>query len=254
MRKKIIKQAIFYACLLGIWQAVVILKVWPEYIFPGPMKVFETLSAGFKDSSFAVAIGVSLRRIAIGYGISICIGGFLGVLMSKFKTVDETLGSLVLGLQTLPSICWLPLALLWFGLNERAIIFVVIMGALFSITIATDTGIKHVSPIFIKAGRNMGARGWALFKDVIIPAALPSIISGLKQGWSFAWRSLMAGELLFVNLGLGYLLTVGRELNDMSQVLAVMFVIAAISITVDKLVFGKLETKIKRDWGLLAKY
>ena len=251
MRKKIIKQIIFYVSLVAIWQWVVVLKIWPEYIFPGPLKVLETLITGFRDSSFLIAIGISLRRIAIGYGISILAGGFLGILMSKYKTVDETLGSLVLGLQTLPSICWLPLALLWFGLNERAIIFVVIMGALFSITIATDSGIKHVSPIYIKAGRNMGARRYKLFLEVIIPAAMPSIIAGLKQGWSFAWRSLMAGELLFVNLGLGYLLTVGRELNDMSQVLAVMLIIALISILVDKLVFGKIELNIKHKWGLV---
>ncbi len=254
MRKKIIKQVVFYLCLFGLWQLIVAMKIWPEYVFPSPIQVFGTIITGFSNSTFIVAIGISLKRIAIGYGISILIGGFLGIMMSKFKTVDETLGSLVLGLQTLPSICWLPLALLWFGLNERAIIFVVIMGALFSITTATDSGIKHVSPIYIKAGRNMGARRYTLFLEVIIPAAMPSIISGLKQGWSFAWRSLMAGELLFVNLGLGYLLTVGRELNDMSQVLAVMIIIALISILVDKIVFGKIEANIKRKWGLSAKY
>lgn len=250
MRKRIIKQVIFYICLLLLWEVLVLLKLWPNYIFPSPTKVFETVIAGFRDSSFLIAIGISLKRIIIGFGISIILGGILGILMSKFDLVNETVGSLVLGLQTLPSVCWLPLALLWFGLNERAIIFVVIMGALFSITIATYSGIKNVPSIYTKSGRNLGARKLKLFLEVIIPAAMPSIISGLKQGWSFAWRSLMAGELLFVSLGLGYLLMVGRELNDMSQVLAVMLIIAFISILVDKLIFGRVERNIRRKWGL----
>lgn len=249
MRKRIIKKIFFYIILFLLWEGLVLLKFWPEYIFPSPIKVFKTMIAGLQDLTFLIAIGISLRRILIGYGISILFGGSLGLLMSKFKSIDDTLCGLILGLQTLPSICWLPLSLLWFGLNERAIIFVVIMGALFSITIATDSGIKNVSPLYIKAGRNMGGRRFRLFLYVIIPAALPSIISGLKQGWSFAWRSLMAGELLFVNLGLGYLLMMGRELNDMSQVIAVMLIIALISIFVDKLILGRIELSIRRKWG-----
>ena len=249
MQKKIIRQIIFYSILLILWEVVVLLKLWPEYVFPSPLKVFATLISGFRDSSFLIAIGISLKRIVIGYGISIVLGGMMGMLMSKYKLVDDTLGGLVLGLQTLPSICWLPLALLWFGLNENAIIFVVIMGALFSITIATDSGIRNVPFLYIKAGKNMGAKNMTLFLEVILPAAMPSIIPGLKQGWSFAWRSLMAGELLFVSLGLGYLLMIGRELNDMSQVIAVMFTIALISIIVDKLVFGRIELGMRRKWG-----
>jgi len=250
MKKKIIKQIIFYSALLILWQVVVQLKFWPGYIFPSPFKVFETIIAGFKDLSFLIAIGVSLKRLFIGYGISIIFGFTLGILISKFKFMEETVGGLVLGLQTLPSICWLPLALLWFGLHEQAIIFVVIMGALFSITIATESGIRNVSPAYIKAGRNMGAKRTTLFLELIIPAALPYIISGLKQGWSFAWRSLMAGELLFGNLGLGYLLLMGRELNDMSQVIAVMLMITLISLLIDKLVFGRIEYNIRRRWGV----
>ncbi|MDD4183529.1 MAG: ABC transporter permease subunit, partial [Candidatus Omnitrophica bacterium] len=149
-------------------------------------------------------------------------------------------------------ICWLPLSLLWFGLNEKAIIFVAIMGAIFSITIAADSSIKNIPPLYLKVGRNMGARKFSLLFRVIMPAALPYFIPGLKQGWSFAWRSLMAGELLFVNLGLGYLLMVGRELNDMSQVIAVMLVIATISIAIDKLFFGRIEAGIRKRWGLKA--
>lgn len=202
------------------------------------------------DKSFIVGTLISLKRIAIGYGLSVFLGTVLGVALAKFRTLEDTVGTLVLGLQTLPSICWLPLALLWFGLNEKAIIFVVIMGALLSVTMATEAGIKGVSPLYLKAGRNMGLRGFRLFREVILPAALPSIIMGLKQGWSFAWRSLMAGELLFVSLGLGHLLMMGRELNDMNQVVAVMILVVVIGLVVDILFFAKIERAVRLRWGL----
>jgi len=250
MKTRFIRQIIFYGILLAIWEGLALAKVWPEYIFPSPLDVLRSLAEGFKDSTFLVAIVISLRRIAVGYGISVILGGLMGLAISRFSIVKDTVGNLSLGLQTLPSICWLPLALLWFGINEKAIYFVVIMGATFSITMATHAGVRNVQPIFIKAGRNMGARRMTLFREVIIPAAMPSILSGLKQGWSFAWRSLMAGELLFVNLGLGHLLMMGRELNDMSRVIAVMIVIAVISILTDKFIFGAAESHLQRKWGL----
>ena len=142
------------------------------------------------------------------------------------------------------------MAILWFGLNETAITFIVIMGSLLSVTIATDAGVKNIQPIFLRAGRNMGARGPQMFLNVVLPAALPSVLTGLKQGWSFAWRSLMAAEMLFVSLGLGHLLNMGRELNDMSQVIAVMLVIIVIGVVMDMLVFGLLERKVRHLWGL----
>ena len=186
----------------------------------------------------------------MGYGISVFFGIVLGLLIGKIKVLDETIGGFVVGLQTLPSICWLPLAVLWFGLNESAIIFVVIMGSLLSVVIATDSGVKNIQPIYLRAGRNMGADGLCMFTQVVLPAALPSILMGLKQGWSFAWRSLMAGEILFMSLGLGHLLNVGRELNDMSQVIAVMIVIGCIGVFMDMIFFGLLERKVRRVWGL----
>src|SRR5207244_7500542 len=176
----------------------------------------EALWHSIQDRSLLIATGVSLRRVLTGYALSLALGVPLGVLLARCRWLEETLGSLVLGIQTLPSICWLPLALLWFGLNDSAILFVVIMGAFLSITIATESGVKNVPPLWLRAGRNMGAKGHRMLLEVIIPAALPSIIVGMKQGWSFAWRSLMAGELLYVSVGLGHLLTLGRELNDMS--------------------------------------
>ena len=236
--------------MIVIWEVASELNLWPKFLFPSPVNVLQTLLEGLADKTFLFGILASMRRILIGYSISLCAGVLLGLAIGRNQFLDDTLGSLVLGLQTLPSICWLPLALLWFGLNESAIIFVVIMGALLSITIATETGIKNAPPLLLRAGRNMGAKGARLLFEVVVPAALPSIISGMKQGWSFAWRSLMAGELLYGSVGLGNLLTVGRELNDMSQVLAVMIIIVTIGLCTDYLVFSKLEKGMRRRWGL----
>lgn len=196
-------------------------------------------------------MAASVERIVVGYTISLFFGVALGLLVGRFRLLDETLGSLMVGLQVLPSICWLPLAILWFGLSEAAIQFVVVMGALLSIAIATDSGIKNLSPLYVRAARSMGVRGFDLYLRVILPAAFPSIVTGMKLGWSFAWRSLMAGELIFVSAGLGYLLEMGRELGDMSQVVAVMVVIAAVGLFFDQLLFAPLERRVRRRWGLV---
>ncbi|MGH7800189.1 MAG: ABC transporter permease [Thermodesulfobacteriota bacterium] len=250
MSKRLTKLILFYLILIGLWQGLASLRLWPEYIFPSPFGVLKTLLTGFEDKTFIIGILVSIKRILIGYGLSIVVGLLAGLLIGRVKTLDETFGSLVLGFQALPSICWLPLALLWFGLSESAMLAIVILGSLFSIIIGADTGVKNVPPIYVRAARTMGARGIQLYTKVIIPAALPSIISGFKQGWSFAWRSLMAAELLYVGLGLGHLLMMGRELNDMNQVIAVMIVIIIIGVVVDRLIFAKIENKVRERWGL----
>jgi NitT/TauT family transport system permease protein len=246
------RKSSFYVLVIMIWEVASRVGVWPRFLFPAPSEVLQTLLQGFADRTFIFGILASLRRILLGYSISLVAGVLLGLGISRNKFIAETIGSLILGLQTLPSICWLPLALLWFGLNESAIVFVVVMGALLSITTATESGIKNAPPLLVKAGQNMGARGPRLLFEVIIPAALPSIITGMKQGWSFAWRSLMAGELLYGSVGLGNLLTVGRELNDMSQVLAVMLIIIVIGLCADYLVFTRLERGMRRRWGFEA--
>ncbi len=212
----------------------------------------QSLWAGFADGSYPFAIAISLRCLAIGYVISLAVGIPLGLLLGRVRLVQDTVGSVVLGLQALPSICWLPLALLWFGLSERAILFVVVMGAMLSLSLATADGVRNTSPLYLRAALTLGARGWQLYPMVILPAALPAIVSGMKIGWSFAWRSLMAGELLYVSLGLGQLLTMGRELNDMSQVIAVMFIIIALGLLVDRALFASIERRLRERWGLLG--
>ena len=247
---KLFRQIAFYVFLVGLWQILFSLKLWPPYLFPSPEQVLEALGEGFNNKTLLFGIGISLRRLFIGYGISIFFGILIGILIGKYKILDETVGGFFVGLQTLPSICWLPLAILWFGLNEAAITFVVVMGSLLAVSIATDSGVKNIQPLYLRAGRNMGAKGKDLFLHVVLPAAFPSILTGLKQGWSFAWRSLMAGEILFVSLGLGHLLNMGRELNDMSQVIAVMVVIIFIGVVMDGLVFGMAEKRVRQIWGL----
>lgn len=245
-----LRRIAFYVLLIALWQMLVQAQIWPDYLFPGPRDVFDALVGGIRHGHFIQASLVSLRRIAIGYSLSLVLGTVLGMLIGRFKLLDETLGSLVLGLQALPSVCWLPLAILWLGLSERAIIFVVIMGALFSITLGVSAGVKNTPPIYLRAARTLGARGVGVSTQVVLPAALPAIISGLKQGWSFAWRSLMAGELLFYTLSLGNLLQSGRDLNDVAQVMAVMLVIIILGVTIDAAIFAPIERRVRERWGL----
>lgn len=248
----LLRKLTFYVLLVLIWEAVSRAGVWPSYIFPSPTQVAEAFVWGFRDQTFIFGMIASFQRIVIGFTLSLILGISLGLLIGRFKLLDETIGSLMTALQVLPSICWLPLAILWFGLNERAIQFVVIMGAFLSIAIATDGGIRNIPPIYIRAAKTMGIKGMALYRRVIVPAALPSIVTGMKLGWSFAWRSLMAGELLFVSVGLGHLLQAGRELNDIAQVVAVMLMIMCIGLIFDRLIFAELEKKIRLKWGVGA--
>ncbi len=207
------------------------------------------MASGFVDRTIPLAAWISLKRIAIGYGISLVAGTLVGIFIGHYKWLDDTFGSLISGLQTLPSICWLPLAILWFGISEASIQFVVIMGAFLSIAIATDGGIKNIPTLYVRAALTMGTGRMDTIFRVVLPAALPSIVTGMKLGWSFAWRALMAGELLFVSMGLGHLLQMGRELNDMNQVVAIMIVIVIIGLMTDKLIFSRLEAFVQERWG-----
>lgn len=240
----------FFALLLGVWGILANLRIWEPALFPSPASVAATLWHSLRDGSLLLATATSLRRILLGYGISLVLGVVLGVLLARVKWLEETVGSLVMGLQTLPSICWLPLALLWFGLNDRAILFVVVMGALLAVTVAVTDGVKNLPPVYTRAARTMGVRPLALYTEVLLPASLPPILTGAKLGWSFAWRSLMAGELLFVSMGLGHMLMMGRELADMSQVVAVMLVIIGLGLFTDRAIFGVLEHRVRERWGL----
>jgi len=248
--KKTAKQIVFYAILLGVWALVAKLRIWPPYLFPTPWGVGEALWAGFADHSFWIGILVTMKRMLIGYSLSVLLGMGLGLAIGSSKLLEDTVGGLLVSLQALPSICWIPLAILWFGLSEKAILFVVLMGSLLSVTIAMEDGRKQMPKIYSMAGRNLGARGFRLFWSVLLPASLPYIVSGLKQGWAFGWRSLIQAEMIFLSLGLGQLLMMGRDLSDMSQVIAVMILIVALGYIVDGLVFKTIERRLQQRWGL----
>jgi NitT/TauT family transport system permease protein len=247
---KALRQIAFYVVLLLVWHKLATSNLWSPGTFAGPLDVWHTLVERCQDGTLIIAITISLRRLAIGYAISLVLGLILGLLIGLNRYLDETLGSLILGLQALPSVCWTPFALLWFGLSEQAMIFVVVMGALFSIALGVDAGIKNTPPIYMQAARNMGTHGLALATQVILPAALPNIIVGLKQGWSFAWRSLMAAELIYVTLSLGGLLEDGRDYVDASLIFAIMLVIIVLGVLINSLLFGPLERVVRLRWGL----
>jgi len=240
----------FYAALLGIWQLVIEVELWPRYIFPSPGAVWDSFRTNIENGQIQRSLEISLKRLAIGYSISFVIGMTVGVAAGTIRWVDETVGSLVLGLQSLPSVTWLPLALLWFGLNDQAIIFVVLMGSIFAISISARDGVRNIPPLQRRAAQTFGAARWQMVRYVMLPGMLPSMAQGLKLGWSFAWRSLMAAELLYISGGIGSLLNIRRELNDMSGVVAVMLVIVAIGIVVDRIIFGPLEHWVRDRWGL----
>jgi NitT/TauT family transport system permease protein len=247
-----LKRILFFATLLGAWAVIVKLKIWPEYLFPSPKSVSLEITEGIFKGGYFHDIWASTKRLLIGYGLSILIGIPLGCFLSAFKSLQDTVGSLILGLQTLPSICWFPLAILWFGLNDTSIIFVIVSGSALSVSLATTAGINQIPTIYMKVAQTTGAKGWALYRHVILPAALPTIVGGLKQGWSFAWRGLMSAELLFVGGGLGHLLNMGRELNSMEQVLAIIIVIIGIGALAD-FGFATCENKIAKRWGFVQR-
>ena len=234
--------------LLG-WACISKFGPWPEYLLPGPGAVARSLAHQLRTGVLERAILTSMHRLLVGYALSAAAGITLGMLMARLAWLRAAVGPLVVGLQALPSICWLPLALLWFGLSEKAILFVVVMGSLLSITIATEGAVRAVPMLYIRAARTMGSRRLRLYTRVILPASLPGIVTGLKLGWTFAWRSLMAGELLFVAGGLGQLLTLGRELGDMAQVISVMVAIVVLGLGFERLLFGSIEKRLRERWG-----
>jgi NitT/TauT family transport system permease protein len=246
---------LFCILILALWETGFRREWWTTYALPGPSQIWGSLVNGVKDGSLPLAVRISLTRIGGAFLLAMFGGTLLGLLCGTVPLFRRTIGTMALGLQTLPSICWLPIAILWFGASEQAILFVTLMGALLAIVIAVSDGIQNISPLYLRAGRMMGAKGLRLYREVLLPAAFPAIISGAKQGWAFAWRSLMAGELLSVSagaLGLGQTLMHGRDMNDMSQVLAVMAILVGIGVIADQLFFTRIEQRVRRRWGLVS--
>jgi NitT/TauT family transport system permease protein len=243
---------LFFAVLVVVWEGLVRRGVWSPVLVPSPLEVGKYYMAAIKDGTLFDASYVTLKRLVLGYAAGLLLGLPLGLLTARFKFFQDTVGVLALGLQTLPSVCWAPLALLWFGQTETAMFFIVIMGSLWSITLATEAGVRNVPPIYVRAARTMGSAGMHTWCKVILPASLPFVVSGMKQGWAFAWRSLMAAEIyitILTGFGLGHLLHYGRELHEMETVLGIMIVIIVIGLLADKILFSPIERFMHRRWG-----
>jgi NitT/TauT family transport system permease protein len=250
--KRFLLAAAFFAMLLLLWEVLYRAKIWSPVLLPAPAQVATYLKEAAADGTLVKATVITMRRLVIGYLVGIILGLPLGLLTARFRLFRDTIGTMALGLQTLPSVCWVPLALLWFGQTEAAMLFVVVMGTLWSVVIATETGVRNVPPIYRRAALTMGSKHLHIWFKVILPASLPFIVSGMKQGWAFAWRSLMAAEIfvtILTGFGLGQLLHYGRELSAMDQVIAIMLVIVVIGLLADKIFFSPIERFLHRRWG-----
>jgi NitT/TauT family transport system permease protein len=219
-------------------------------MFPSLTQVFETLFNGLLSGQITLAIGKSIGRILLGFTIAIVIGLILGYFIWRYKLVEDTLGFVVTALQSIPSIVWFPLAIIWFGLNDFSILFIVTIGATWTMTVNATSGFKNVPQLYQRVAKVYGSSGLHFLRTVILPASVPQIISGLRIAWAFSWRALMAGELLGGGGGLGQLLEMGRSLGQMDLVISVMIIIAIIGTIVDNVVFSRLERSVEVKWGI----
>jgi NitT/TauT family transport system permease protein len=240
--------------LLAAWQLVVWSGWRPSYVLPGPDRVFAELGHLAATARFWSAVGTTMRRAVTGFAVALALGTALGAAVSGSRTLRRALGSFITGLQSMPSIAWFPLAILLFRLSEGAILFVIVLGASPSVANGLISGVDHIPPLLLRAGRVLGARGLASLRHVVLPAALPGYVAGLKQGWAFAWRSLMAGELLVIiesRPAIGSQLQFARELSDAPALLALMVVVLLIGVLVDGLLFATVERAVRRRHGLI---
>jgi NitT/TauT family transport system permease protein len=257
-RRRILRAVFFFVGALAVWEIAFRTIGWQTWLFPTPSTMLESLrDLVGPRTNFALqhALVISVTRLVPGFAASVIGGAILGVVMWRLEAFDSIFGGIFLGLQTLPSVCWVPLAILLLGLNETGILFVLVMGSVFAVALAFRDGLRQTPPIFTHAGRMLGAHGGRLVWHVLLPASLPALASSLRQGFSFAWRSLMGAELLLMldRKGLGYLLHQGREFADVAQVMMIMVVMVGVGMTADRLVFATLEKRIHLRFGLDAK-
>ncbi|WP_085522658.1 ABC transporter permease [Tuberibacillus sp. Marseille-P3662] len=245
-----LKRILFIVVVLGIWQLIFSLGIYPEIQFPSPATVFTALYDGFKSGDLVKALGASFKHLLIGMSLAIIIGTLIGVLLGKSRHANETAGMYLISLQSIPSIVWVPLAIMLIGLNESAVIFVVVLGGTFVMALNVRTAVHNVPRQYIQAARTMGYKGLALFFKVEVPASLPYFMSGIRLAWAFSWRALMAGELLSNGPGLGYSLSYARDFAKMELVIGIIIIIGVIGSIVDQLFFYKLEQKVMKRWGM----
>jgi NitT/TauT family transport system permease protein len=232
------------------WQVVFWLKVWPPYLFPSPSATWAEFLVLEKAGTLQTGAIDTLERIAVDFGVTLVLGLGVGVLMVYFKRFGRMMNSFSLGLQSFPSLAWVPFAIIIIGLDNAAILFVVVLSSVFSIMMSTYSGLRNTPSIYIRAAKNMGTGNLALFGSVMMPAAMPSLIAGVRQAWSFAWHALIGAEMLMGAIGLGGILYDGSQFLKMDEVIVSMMVIFAIGLTADRLLFYRLEESVRTKWGL----
>ncbi|GGJ78871.1 sulfate ABC transporter permease [Pilimelia anulata] len=243
------------ALVLAAWQALVLAEVRPRYVLPSPGDVFGVLGDLIATGPFWEAIRLTLGRALLGFGLAVLIGTVIGAAVARFAPLRAAIGSLITGLQTMPSIMWFPLAILLFQLSESAILFVVVIGAAPSVANGLISGIDYVPRTWLRVGQVLGMTGPAKYRHLILPASLPSFLSGLKQGWAFSWRSLMAGELLVIvpgALSIGVRMQGARDLSEAPLVLSYIIVVLVLGILID-ILFNAADNALRRRWGLTGR-
>jgi len=254
---RILAPLVALATALAVWQLVAWSGWRPSWVLPGPGPVLRRVGEEIASGEVLRAARITLERAFLGFGIAILLGSALGFAMSKLRWLRAALSGVIAGLQTMPSVAWFPLAILLFQLGEASILFVVVLGAAPSIAVGLVSAVDQVPPTLLRVGRTMGARGLTLYRRVVLPAALPGYVAGLKQGWAFSWRSLMAGELMVIladRPSIGARLHFARELSDAEGLLAWMLVVLAIGIFVDLAGFGRIEHVLRARRGLAEEH
>jgi NitT/TauT family transport system permease protein len=241
----------FYLLLFTIWQLIIIFHIVPDYLFPSPFQVARRLWELGSEGRLWPSIQATLVRMSIGYSIALALGLTIGLVMGLSTIANKCMKSLFLGLQTLPTAAWVPISLLLFGLSDHGIYFVIIMSAMPAVAIATSDGILQIPPIYLRAARTLGTPSYAMPFRVVFPAALPTIVTGIKLGWTLGWHGAVSAELIKSSVGLGYLLLLGRELNDAAQVVGIMIITILFGLLLDRFLFGLIELGLRRRWGLV---
>ena len=242
------------ALFVLLWQGVVWSGVRPSYTLASPQDVWVAMGALFSDGTAMKAVLTSVERGVFGFVIAVLIATPVGIVVARVRIVRASIGPLITGLQVLPSIAWVPAAILWFGISDATVYFVILLGAVPSIINGLVSGVDQVPPLYRRVGTVLGAGRWQMVRYVILPAAMPGYVAGLRQGWAFSWRSLMAAELIVIGgdigFGLGALLDQGRQLFDTSIVISAILLILVVGVAVELLFFAPLERRILRSRGL----
>ncbi|WP_329563168.1 ABC transporter permease [Kitasatospora sp. NBC_01266] len=255
LRDKVLPPVLGVLLVLAVWQLLYSLHVTPDYKLPSPLEVWHSLADLWDQGTLFSIIWTSVWRGITGFVAAVLIGTPIGLLVARVKFARAALGPVLSGLQSLPSVAWVPAAVIWLGINDQAMYAVILLGAIPSIANGLVSGIDQVPPLFLRAGRTLGARGFSGARHILLPAALPGYLAGLKQGWAFSWRSLMAAELIAsspdLGLGLGRYLENQRDASDMAGVLLGIILILTVGVAIDLLIFTPIERRVLRSRGLL---